>query len=469
MMRNFSKEIKEKIFVAISSSLHLCDIYKETVIAVSKSGSVFLYSLSPDISVYSLDSSKNAPKEDKQNAQPNKPKQNSSQPEIDDSLDQTAIRSKTIIKCIGNIQLLSDTRRVEILYYDLKNILTVKGFIHKNVPSVGLFLVTKDSLIPLHIESLAGTIMLAFNSLNSTIVALPRLLSGSIINYKINEKTTEEIEQYHPEYISQFMVSCFGCKRATHMRINPINQFEVMLWNDEEKPFISFSTLKDMEWTNNIYNFTEKSYIQRAEYDLISPRIGIVISQEKKTLICIWTFEEQSSFKQNNFLLNESIFVTNAMWIHDRDTSSSSFCIWTSSGTMLEVNEHQIQEWKQGSIKSNLFAKSSGSFFVYFSKSGSLTIAGKTSLENDMEKMQCIGEKYKPLSFIKADIHGKTLCASGVHMQRCLNCRKPLLYPLVASEEGISACYCSYECQADHWPLYYASRQLVFFDDKLST
>ena len=29
------------------------------------------------------------------------------------------------------------------------------------------------------------------------------------------------------------MVSCFGYKRATHMRINPINQCEVMLWNDE--------------------------------------------------------------------------------------------------------------------------------------------------------------------------------------------------------------------------------------------
>jgi hypothetical protein len=52
---------------------------------------------------------------------------------------------------------------------------------------------------------------------------------------------------------------------------------------------------------------------------------------------------------------------------------------------------------------------------------------------------------------------------SCLHMYRCSNCRRPLLYPLVSTnqEAGVKTCYCSPECQAGHWPKFVATRQPV--------
>ena len=463
-MKNFSDDLVEKIFVTVSTTISLDEFHKETVISISKSGSVFLYSLSTNSSVYSIDSLKNEQNQES----PTQTQQNSETKNTDFSMDQIAIRSKTTIKCIGTFTFLPDLRRVEIQYRDLYHIMIVSGFIYKNVPSVGVYHISKLGMVPIHIESLTGAISLAYNTLNQTIVVLPRSLNGSLIHYKFNN---DRIEQFHPEYISKFVISCFGCKRATHMRMNPMNQYQIMMWNDEDKPFLSFSTLKSNEWENEIYNFTENSYIQAAEFDDLGLEIGLVIGQEKRTIIALWEFEEEK-IKQTNFTIPESIIVTQARWIRDTSNETLSFCIWTANQGMIEANKTSLLLWKNDSIKANLFGLSNGHYIVYFDKNGALTFAGKSTIENDYEQTQIIGEKYKPLSFIKAKIHGKTMNANGVHMQRCFNCKRPLLYPLVSSEDGISACYCSYECQVDHWPLYFASRQPVFFDfdnDKLST
>ena len=464
MIKNLSENLIEKIFVTVSTTISLDDLHKETVISVSKSGSVFLYSLSTNSSVYSVDSSKNEPN----NEQQTQNTQNFDAKTGDFSMDQIAIRAKSLIKCIGNFTFLPDLRRVEIQYHDIYHKMIVSGFIYKNVPSVGVYHILKKGMVPMHIESLAGTISLAFNTLNQTIVALPRSLNGSLIHYKISN---ERVEQFHPEYISRFVVTCFGCKRATHMRMNPVNQFQIMLWNDEDKPFIAFSTLKANEWENEVYNFTDNSYIQAAEFDDLGLEVGLVISQEKRTVIALWEFEEEK-IKQINFTIPENISVYQARWIRDKTKETISFCIWTHNQGMIEANKTSLLLWKNDSVKSNLFGLSNGHNIIYFDKSGSLTFAGRGTLENDYEHTQIIGEKYKPLSFIKAKIHGKAMNADGVHMQRCFNCKRPLLYPLVSQEDGISACYCSYECQVDHWPLYFASRQPVFFDfdnDKFST
>ena len=470
-MKNFNFEYKPKFFVSLAPGIILDKTAKETILAISKTGSIFLYSLVPDYSVYSIEAQKEQQQRDQEKqSKKEKGSQNSTKndqkKEIDNSYDETAITGKTVIRCIGNLNFVPDIRKVEVNFDEINNILGISGFIHKKVPSIGVFRVTAEKLEIIHIESLTGATGIGFNSLCKSVVVLPRLLSGSIITYKYND---EKIDPYHPEYISRFVVSCYGMKRATHMRINPLKQFVAMTWSDDTYPFMSFCNLKDLTWSADVYHFTVPSFILYAEFDATGERIGTVIYQQRKTIIGIWSVKEEK-IEQFNFYIDENVQIYNAKWAPSI-LQTSSFCVWTPQG-MYEANGSELILWKPEAVRSSPFVVSKGGFHVFFDKNGVLTIAGRKTMERDREEAQSIETKDSPLSFIKAAVSGKCYSANGVHMQRCMNCRRPLMYPLVSCDDVVSACYCSGECQGNHWPLYFSSRQPLFFEldsDKLST
>jgi hypothetical protein len=470
-MKSFKEDFKPKLYVALAPAIILDEKAKETILTVSKTGAIHLYSLVPDYALYSIDAQKEQQqREQKKQMKKEKGSQNSNKndqnKEIDNSYDQTAIYSKTIIRCIGKLNLIPDIKKVEVNFDENNNILGVSGFIHKRVPSIGVFRVTAGEIEIMHIESITGATGVGYNALSKSIVILPRLLSGSIITFKFNQ---EEIDPYHPEYISNFVVSCYGTKRATHMRINPINQYVIMTWSDDKYPFISFCDLKGLTWSREVYHFTLPSFILYAEFDPSGQKIGVVIYQHKKTLVGIWTLAEDK-IEQNNFYIEENIQIYNAKWM-PCISQTQAFCVWTPLG-MYEANGSELILWKPEAVRSSMFTVSKGGFHVFFDKNGVLTIAGRKMMERDREDAQCVGTKDSPLSFIKASVSGKYYSANGAHMQRCMNCRHPLMYPLVSCDEGISACYCSGECQKNHWPLYFSSRQPLFFEldgEKLST
>ncbi|EAX99345.1 hypothetical protein TVAG_182020 [Trichomonas vaginalis G3] len=450
-MRGFSEELKPKIFVTIARNIEIDSVTKETILAISQSGGVYLYSLVPDYSNYNIDYQRNS-----QN--PNQP--SIPETEIDTNNDQVAITSDSQIECIGTLNLAKDKRQVDIQFNDFNNILIATGVIYKDVFSTGIYSVSVTGLQLIHIECYSGATALGYDPMTSSIIVLPRALNGSIVTFS---QISSDIDPFRPEYIKNFSVAGYGHKRTTNMRVSPVSPTLIITWSDDKLPIISLWTLSQLIWNNTTYNFTTKSYIQAIEFDETGHKIGIVIAQTRKTIIGIWTIQN-NNFVQQNIMIEDNITVNRAKWKPDISPSGSSFCVWTPRG-MIEANGNELIKWRQDSVRSYMFAVSRGGFHVYFDKSGILKIAGSRTMEADRENSTIIGEKAPPLSFIKAIMSGKMLNASGVHMQRCYNCRAPLQYPLISCEEGISACYCSYQCQEKHWPLYFASHQPLFFDE----
>lgn len=450
-MRGFSEELKPKLLVTLARNIELAGLPKETILAVSQTGCVYLYSLFPDYTNYHIDMQKN-------NQTIGVPMHSES--DIETNTDQVAITADTKIVCIGTLNLAKDKRQVDIQFNEYNNILIATGIIYKDVLSIGVYQVSETQLKLIHVESCSGATALGYDPMNSSIIVLPRALNGSLVVFS---QLTDESDPFHPEFIKKFSIAGYGHKRTTNMRVSPVSPTLIITWSDDKLPIISLWTLNQLVWYNTTYNFTTKSYIQAIEFDEKGRRIGIVIAQTKKTIIGIWTIED-NNFIQQNIKIEDIITVNRAKWKPDISSPGGTFCVWTPRG-MYEANGNELIKWRLDSIRSYMFALSQGGFHVYFDKSGVLKIAGAATMENDRKNSVIIGENAKPLSFFKAKISGKMMNASGVHMQRCYNCRMPLQYPLVSCLDGISACYCSFKCQEKHWPLYYASHQAFFFDD----
>ena len=76
-------------------------------------------------------------------------------------------------------------------------------------------------------------------------------------------------------------------------------------------------------------------------------------------------------------------------------------------------------------------------------------------------------EKPPNIPFIKATTKGECDLVFPIHLHRCANCRMPLIQPLTCHSNGLECCYCSRECQEQHWPMYVAVHKPVSFETDL--
>lgn len=453
MHSSYFDESKAKIFATILKGLSISPDCRDTLLSISVTGNVFLYSIKPDFNSYSPEQTKSSQKQ--------KPKLEHPQEQrlTRQANDYIAITSKTNIVCIGTVKLIDDLTQVKIRAFEKEQIICICGFMYKKLPSAGIFQVKPNEFKLLYAENLYGVYdVTVIPTLNYSYAILPRMVSGGIAVLTPGPKLEGE---YMPNIISSLQLAGVTLFKSTHFIAGTRTPNHFATWNDDDYPSITFWNLSPPYWAVASYTFSTKIYIRDVGFSPDGNYLGLILMDEKETAVCIWEISK-IPIEQHNFKLDDSYRVTDAQWRQTED-DESVFCVWTTRG-LIEATVSGLIGFLPEAVRGQLFAVAPGGAHFFFDRGVTLMIASRAVLDTDREAAAKIGERLEAFPLFKAVMQGQILAGRGVHMPRCMACRRPLMYPLVCKDKNISACYCSAACQSAHWPRYAAIHQPFFFE-----
>ena len=368
--------------------------------------------------------------------------------------------------CIGKFIPIPEKSMMSAeLSFD-KKLLFVKGVLYQNVPSYVLYSLKQNSVEILYVEPMLGVIDMCFHSNSYTILALPRCLNGIISQLTFPNPFPEH---FNHRIIPQMTFLGHSSKRSHHIIASPTStHHQFATWSDEEIPQISLWRIaldgQILRWFETTMQFTIPLFIQCVAFDANGDRIGFVMSTGNYTAMTIWELKKDQN-KQNTFIIPDDLFgeVICGKWGDTFNEDSDSYYVLTTKGLFMHNGVH-ITMWKQPTVKMTNFLISDELSIFYVNENCELHFISPHEGDPNGGAITLNCERPKPIPFVKATTKGECDLVYPVHLHRCANCRMPLIQPLICKENGLECCYCSRECQEEHWPTYVAIHQPVSFE-----
>ena len=368
-------------------------------------------------------------------------------------------------RCIGSIKLSKAVDPVKIEFTnDGSNLLIVYGILHRNVPSIGVYLITQSKMMLVYADSVMSVADITYSSYYHSLVLIPRLSQTSI--FLIDVQTTEIPAKYQPRFLPEIVVAGSHLKRTVHLSPAGCHKWHALSWSDEICPSLiawHFSPPGEPEktWAASVIDILVPCNIQFVCYDQYSDRIGFIVQNGKDSIVSVWDLENRN-LVQYNIKVPNLEQILHAKWASSVMSSEIVFTISSTTG-YYEHQKDQVMRWKDPLDRhAQFFRDDSGNRF-YFNDSGELKIVtAPVFYENvNLEKVET--ENVAPYPIIQNYLNGSCDKLSCLHLYRCANCRRPLLFPLVSRvpEHRLQNCYCSEKCQKEHWPAFFAIHQPI--------
>ena len=311
-----------------------------------------------------------------------------------------------------------------------------------------------------------GALDMCFHTTALTLLALPRCLTGLISQMTFPSTFPEH---FNHRIMTQMKFLGHSSKRSHHIVPSPTSaHYQFATWSDDEIPQISLWRIsidsQIWRWYETTMQFTTPLFIQNLCFDPNGDRIGFVMTTETYTAISIWELKKDQN-KQNTFIIPDDKFgnVITAKWGDTFNESTESFYVLTDRALFFHDGTN-ITMFKQPAVKMTNFFVDDELAIFYINEKCELHYISPHEGDPDggSEILKC--ERAPPIPFVKATTKGECDLVFPVHLHRCANCRMPLIQPLVSKEGNLECCYCSRECQEEHWPSYVAVHQPVSFN-----
>ncbi|OHT06700.1 hypothetical protein TRFO_25159 [Tritrichomonas foetus] len=365
--------------------------------------------------------------------------------------------------CIGSIKFSKNVEPLKIEFTnDGSNLLIVYGLQHKDIPSIGVFKVTSTKMSLVYADSLLSVADITYSSHNHALILIPRLSQTSVGILEIPQAP----RKYQPRLIPEMMFAGSHLRRTVHLSPGGSNKWHLLSWSDEICPSIiawhfSSPTEKEKLWSACVIDILLPCYLQFLSYDQTSDKLGFIVQKNDDTLVCVWDLENKHII-QYNYKIPGIDQIWSAKWAKSVSSSSVFFTVSASTG----YYEHQIDKivkWPNPIDKMAKFFTDEQENRFYFDDQGELKVVSAPVFKEQVKLENVEAQQVASYPIIQNYMNGKCDTLSCMHLYRCANCRRPLLCPLVSrsTEHRLSNCYCSAECQLNHWPTYVAIHQPI--------
>lgn len=346
-------------------------------------------------------------------------------------------------------------------------LLIITGVLIHGVPSIAFYNINNCVFKEMYSDSLFGTCAISYCSQFCSYAIIPRTATGEISLITFPPSTGK----YHHRIIPHIIFSGSHTKRTTHIIQNRISKWPLITWNDENCPTIILWKFdndqgKPKQWFTRVIDFCIPAYITNVQHHPVHvEKIGFTIEIENCVAICVWDVREETQYPyQVNFILENAGDIKAAKWIFSANSPTLSYIYAVSTSTgYYEHNGDSLMTWPDYLYDvDEVCSDIEGNRFYFGDDMELRTIQRKTLLEKAKATMKDTNsKKLAPIPLIVNEMGDKNDMLSALHLHRCANCKKPLLFPLVSDshKDHLSRPYCSYECQAAHWPNYVATNQ----------
>lgn len=469
---NFDSPSSTKADTSTSMSDH--PLQSDAIIAVFRSGEVFLIPIDDNRNNYLLNPYSDTEKWFEPTKDANSPEGNLLRKYF--NIPHMAYSSSIKPRCIGSIKFCESIGPINIEFTnDGSNLLIVYGLQHKSVPSIGVFSITSDKMTLIYADSLLAVSDITYSSYYKSLIFIPRLSKNSIGILSVPQAP----QKYQPRIIPEILFAGNHLKRTVHLCPGGCLKWHALSISDEICPTIiawHFSPPTEPEklWDALVLDFLTPCYIQYLYYDQNSDRLGFIVqdstndtmnteNSHSNAVICVWSLENKH-VEQYNLMVPNIDKIFSAKWARSVVSSEIVFTVSASSG-YYEHQKDKIMRWASPIDKTAKFFCDDFGNRYYFDDHAELKIIQGSVFYEKVSLEQVESKKVAPYPLIHNYLNGVCESLSFIHMYRCAQCRRPLLYPLISEspEYQLENCYCSGECQKAHWPSFVAVNQPLTF------
>ena len=364
--------------------------------------------------------------------------------------------------CIGSFTPPSDFTQIEVEYSH--QYLIVKGAIYKKCLSIIVYRLKGGVLTRVLTEPMIGVSDITYCNYFSSLLIVPRTSCTSVAMIPSIEPAPSGFKH---RLLKDLIFAGAHLKRTVHISAAGMMKWSAVSWSDDVCPTLiwwHFSPPSEEErtWEAVVCDVMTECFIYNVKIDEKSNRIGFLMEKDDETAVCVWEFVDDE-IKQYNLVIDGLGEVLAAKWIRSAMSSEMVYAVSAKSG-YYEHERDKITRWENPLYTLNAVCSDNSGDRFFFGSSGELRTV---RLEDFYQGLTIESVKVKKLPQLPLVINhslGDCDSLSCLHLYRCANCRRPLLFPLVAaSQDGhnISACYCGPDCEREGWPTYCAVYQDV--------
>jgi len=432
--------------------------HDDVLLCVMNDGSVFYYVIFKDFNNYLYVSPNKIPQSDAT--------ENFSLYQFIYPIDVVAY-SRSEIKCVGCFTPISDQQKLHACYSPENQLLMIFGVLYENVPSFAIYKMRKDCMDLILVDSMIGNLDACFYPNINGVISLPRSMPGIVSVFHFPNELPRGLNH---RYIPKLVFAGFKARRSSHIvSCRNSARFHFASWSDDPIPHISlWRVFNDqnpyLHWMEISFEFTIPALIQGLSFDNIGRCIGFILVTNDDTSICVWEYDKDQS-NQVNIIMDPIQFgkIICTKWDCSTSGNSQSFYVLTTT-SLFEHTGTSVLVWNNPNSAITNFITYENKIRFYVSTEGILRVMRPQLPNINIGEVSEITEKRPSLPYVKAISKGKCDTASGFHMHRCANCKKPLIHPLICRDKQIENCYCTLECQKEHWPVFAAVQTSVATD-----
>jgi hypothetical protein len=341
-----------------------------------------------------------------------------------------------------------------------RSLLIIQGILQKQLPSIGVFEVAKNGLSQIFVESLVSISDICYCSYFQSLLFIPR---GSPTPVCLIPVLTVPPETCGHRVIPEICFAGSHLKRTVHISGGGRTRWHAVSWSDDMSPTIilwHFSPPKESEkrWEAIICDFYLSCFVYHVTMHPSKSQIGFLMELNGETVICVWQIEKRQ-IMQWNLAVQGIEQISSARWVISTESSDVVFAVSAKSG-YYEHRRDVVVRWDKPIFDLATVSRDGNGRRYFFGKSGELRMIGPSEFFEGYEVCNAVIRVLPQIPLMKNYMEGDCDVMSCMHMHRCAECRRPLLYPLVSkSDDGLTNCYCSPACQAMHWPQFLAIRE----------
>jgi hypothetical protein len=167
--------------------------------------------------------------------------------------------------------------------------------------------------------------------------------------------------------------------------------------------------------------------------------------------ICVWQIEKRH-VSQWNLVVEGIRGITSARWIISTESSDVVYAVSAETG-YYEHRRDVVVRWENPLFDLATVSRDGNGKRYFFGTDGELRVIGSSEFFEEYEVGDAKFRVLPHMPIVKSYLEGECEVLACMHLYRCADCRRPLLYPLVsAAPDGLATSYCSQRCQENHWP-----------------
>lgn len=362
--------------------------------------------------------------------------------------------------CVASFQPPEDFTQVEVEFSN--NFLIVKGAMYKNCLSIIVYTLSNSTLTRILIEPMIAVADITYCSYFSSLLVVPRASSTAIA---LIPSIDPAPPGFRHRLLKDVIFAGAHLKRTVHVSASGIMKWHAVSWSDDLCPSIiwwRFSPPGEEErsWEAVVCDIMTECFISHLKLDEKSNRIGFIMERNDEIAICVWDFSEDT-IKQFNLGIDGIGEIIAAGWIRSATSSEMIYAVSAKTG-YYEHQRDKIIRWENPLYTLNTVCSDSSGDRFFFSATGELRTVLAADFYEGLTIESVKVKKLPQLPLTENRVIGDCDSLSCLHLYRCRNCRRPLLFPLVATSQDsptISTCYCGPECQRANWPAFCAIYQ----------